>query len=202
MAALRHTCPVKISLTLPAGVVLPVKSLNFISNNDVWGRVVHSVVIIVAWVACITVLIKNPDQKTFLAWPVHLYTNCLQVFVSAGPPKCPWKSWKISVCKEQFWEKISIIIIPTLTTRRRSGTCTPIPAQSVLTNTWMLLQKVSVCFVKLSHILRPAQETSHHALLVLSVVVTAHFGNLCPAWHPVPWSQLFTFETQPTSCKN
>ena len=48
MAALRHTCPVKISLTLPAGVVLPVKSLNFISNNDVWGRVVHSVVIIVA----------------------------------------------------------------------------------------------------------------------------------------------------------
>ena len=88
MAALRHTCPVKISLTLPAGVVLPVKSLNFISNNDVWGRVVHSVVIIVAWVACITVLIKNPDQKTFLAWPVHLYTNCLQLLVSAGPPKC------------------------------------------------------------------------------------------------------------------
>ena len=42
MAALRHTCPVKISLTLPAGVVLPVKSLNFISNNDVLGRVVHS----------------------------------------------------------------------------------------------------------------------------------------------------------------
>ena len=42
LAALRHTCPVKISLTLPAGVVLPVKSLNFISNNDVLGRVVHS----------------------------------------------------------------------------------------------------------------------------------------------------------------
>ena len=114
MAALRHTCPVKISLTLPAGVVLPVKSLNFISNNDVWGRVVHSVVIIVAWVACITVLIKNPDQKTFLAWPVHLHTNCLHHLVSAGPPKClghlpqvPWKSWKISVCKEQFWEENS-----------------------------------------------------------------------------------------------
>ena len=56
--------------------------------------------------------------------------------------------------------------------------------------------------LKLSHILRPAQETSHHSLLVLPVVITAHFGNLCPAWHPVPWSQLFTFETQPTSWKN
>ena len=91
---------------------------------------------------------KNKDQKTFLAWPVHLYTNCLQLLVSAGPAKClrhlpqvPWKSWKIDVCKKQFWEKISIIVIPTLTTRRRSGTCTPIPAQSVLTKTWMLLQK-------------------------------------------------------------
>ena len=31
--------------------------------------------------------------------------------------------------------KISIIVIPTLTTRHMSGTCTPIPAQSVLTNT-------------------------------------------------------------------
>ena len=40
--------------------------------------------------------------------------------------------------------------------------------------------------LKLSHILRPAQETSHHSLLVLPVVITAHFGNLCPAWHPVP----------------
>ena len=56
--------------------------------------------------------------------------------------------------------------------------------------------------MKLSHILRPAQETSHHSLLVLSVVVTAHFGNLRPAWHPVPRSQLLRFETQPTSCEN
>ena len=56
--------------------------------------------------------------------------------------------------------------------------------------------------VKLSHIHRPAQETSHHPLLVLPVVVTAHFGNLGPAWHPVPRSQLFTFETQPPSCEN
>ena len=35
---------------------LACKKLNFISNNDVWGRVAHSVVIIVA---CIAVLIKN-----------------------------------------------------------------------------------------------------------------------------------------------
>ena len=34
------------------------------------------------------VLIKNQDQKTFLAWPVHLYANCLQLLVSAGPTKC------------------------------------------------------------------------------------------------------------------
>ena len=40
--------------------------------------------------------------------------------------------------------------------------------------------------VKLSHIHKPAQETSHHPLLVLPVVVTAHFGNLGPARHPVP----------------
>ena len=97
IAALRQPCPVKISLTLPAGVVLPVKS--FIFNNYAWERVVHSVVIIVAWVTCIAVLIKNPDQKTFLAWPVHLYANCLKLLVSSSPPKClrhlpqvPWKS--------------------------------------------------------------------------------------------------------------
>ena len=108
--------------------------------------------IIVAWVACIEVLIKNWEQKTFLAWPVHVYANCLQLLVSAGPPKSlghlqrvPWKSWKVDVSREQFWEKISIIVIPTLTTMCRSSTCTPIPAQLVLTNTWMLLQKMSVC---------------------------------------------------------
>ena len=39
----------------------------------------------------------------------------------------------------------SIINIPTLTTRRRSGTCTPMPAQSVLTKTWIFLQEVSAC---------------------------------------------------------
>ena len=32
--------------------------------------------------------------------------------------------------------------IPMLTTRRRSGTCTPMPAQSVLTSTWICLIKV------------------------------------------------------------
>ena len=32
--------------------------------------------------------------------------------------------------------------------------------------------------MKLSHILRPAQETSHHSLLVLSVVVSALLGIL------------------------
>ena len=152
---------------------------------------------------------KNKDQKTFLAWPVHLYTNCLQLLVSAGPAKClrhlpqvPWKSWKIDVCKKQFWEKISIIVIPTLTTRRRSGTCTPIPAQSVLTKTWMLLQKKISMLVKLSHIHRPVQKTSHHSLLVLPVIIASHFGNLVLFWHPVSWSQLFTFQTQPPSCES
>ena len=67
---------------------LACKNLNFISNNDAWGRFVRSVLIIVAWVACIEVLIKNWEQKTFLAWPVHLYANCLQLLVSAGPTKC------------------------------------------------------------------------------------------------------------------
>ena len=34
---------------------------------------------------------------------------------------------------------------PRATTRRRSGTCTPMPAQSVLTKTWIFLQEVSAC---------------------------------------------------------
>ena len=57
-------------------------------------------------------------------------------------------------------------------------------------------------FVKLSHIARPAQESGHHPLLVFPVVITAHFGNLWLARHPVPWSQLFRFKAQPTSCEN
>ena len=130
------------------------KKLNIISNSEAFGRVV-----------------KIRDPKTFLAWPVHLYPNGLKLLVSAGPSKClghfpqvPWKSWKIYVCKEHFWEKMSIIVMPTFTTRRRSGTCTPIAAQSVPTNTWMLLQKNVSMLVKLSH--RPVQKTSHHSLLV------------------------------------
>ena len=38
----------KLNKTKWSGVVWPVKSLNFISNNGVLGSVVHSVVIIVA----------------------------------------------------------------------------------------------------------------------------------------------------------
>ena len=58
----------------------------------------------------------------------------------------------------------------------------------------MLLKKNVSMLVKLSHIHRPAQKTSHHSLLVLSVVVTAHFGNLGPAWHPVPCSLSSSFK--------
>ena len=45
-------------------------------------------------------------------------------------------------------------------------------------------KKISM-LVKLSHIHRPVQKTSHHSLLVLPVIIASHFGNLVLFWHPV-----------------
>ena len=72
-----------------------------------------------------------------------LETSCLvqPAQMSEAPSTSSLEVLKGQWVQGPICEKISIIVIPTLTTSRRSGTCTPMPAQSVLTKTWMILQK-------------------------------------------------------------
>ena len=122
MAALRQPCPLKISLTLPAGVVLPKEETFEYIERPV--KSIH-----------LSGLASKPGHQLLAA-------SCLyQPAQMSGA----LSTSSLGVLNSQFHTKYvtSIITIPTLTTRRRSGTCTPMPAQSVLTKTWMLLQKVS-----------------------------------------------------------
>ena len=199
---------------------LACKNLNFISNNDTWRRVVHSGVRIVTGVAsnqikyikqciCIAVLIKikikrpfrpgqyicTPTACNFLSLPAR--PNVWGTFHKfLGSPErlmCARSSSerKFQSSSYQHWPQGAG---QTHAPPFRHSRCSP-------TIECSCKKKISM-LVKLSHIHRPVQKTSHHSLLVLPVIIASHFGNLVLFWHPVSWSQLFTFQTQPPSCES
>ena len=218
-AALRQPCPVKISLTLPAGVVLPVKILILfptmtpgdVSYIPVWEllRELHQIKSNISNNACIVVLIKITIKRPF--WPgQYICTPTACNFLSLPARPNVWGTFhkflgsperlmcarssserKFQSSSYQHWPQgAGQAHAPPF----RHSRCSPKLECSCK-------KKISM-LVKLSHIHRPVQKTSHHSLLVLPVIIASHFGNLVLFWHPVSWSQLFTFQTQPPSCES
>ena len=155
-ASLRQPCLEKISLTL--FVVFPAKSCWYLCRY-IHVKCSNQVRIPLYWISRSEYIpfwpgqyICTPTACRDLSWPaLPKVWGSFHRF--RGKPECP-----IFVFKDYFLRQ-KHCIIPMLMTSLKSGTCIPIPPQSVLSRTWMCLHKES-CDTKLGSM--PAKKSCQH----------------------------------------